>query len=118
MLATVLGDFSDQDQVLKAIYEHPGASSNELAKGLAWAMRDGKPYGVRVRRAAERLAGDGLILKHRGAWVLAAKGEKELNNLERKVPGQNYPLTGGAAADGAGTDGQNAVVPGRPIFPP
>jgi hypothetical protein len=75
----------DEDQVLRAIDKHPGASSNELAKGLDWKVRDGKPYGVRVRRAAEKLAGDGLILKHRGAWVLGKQGEKELNNLDSRA---------------------------------
>jgi hypothetical protein len=76
---------SDQDRVLRAIFERPGESSNEIAKHLGWAMRDGKPYGVRVRRAAERMAGDGLLTKHRGEWILAARGEKELNNLDRKI---------------------------------
>jgi hypothetical protein len=76
---------SDQDRVLRAISDQPGESSNEIAKRLGWAMRDGKPYGVRVRRAAERMAGDGLLVKHRGEWILSARGEKELNNLDRKI---------------------------------
>lgn len=76
---------SDQDRVLRAIFDRPGESSNEIAKHLGWAMRDGKPYGVRVRRAAERMAGDGLLIKHRGEWVLSPRGEKELNNLDRKT---------------------------------
>jgi hypothetical protein len=41
-----------------------------------------------------------------------------LNNLDRKSPGQNYPLTGSVAANGAGTLDQNTVVPMTPIFPP
>jgi AAA domain/Bifunctional DNA primase/polymerase, N-terminal/Primase C terminal 2 (PriCT-2) len=76
---------SDQDCVLRAISDQPGESSNEIAKRLGWAMRDGKPYGVRVRRAAERMAGDGLLMKHRGEWILSARGEKELNKLDRKI---------------------------------
>lgn len=107
----------DEDQVLRAIDKHPGASSNELARGLDWKMRDGKPYGVRVRRAAEKLAGDGLILKHRGAWVLSKQGEKELNNLDSRAA-KTYPLTPGAAPIGAGTDGQNNVVSMLPVIPP
>ena len=51
----------DEDVVLRAIEAQPGASSNELAKAIGWQMRDGRPYGIKVRRAAERLAGDGLI---------------------------------------------------------
>jgi Bifunctional DNA primase/polymerase, N-terminal/AAA domain/Primase C terminal 2 (PriCT-2) len=93
---------SDQDRVLRAISERPGESSNEIAKRLGWAMRDGKPYGVRVRRAAERMAGDGLLTKHRGEWVLSARGEKELNNLDRKI------------AVPSGT----SAVPLLPPFPP
>jgi AAA domain/Bifunctional DNA primase/polymerase, N-terminal/Primase C terminal 2 (PriCT-2) len=78
---------SDQDRVLRAIYDRAGESSNKIAEHLGWKMRDGKPYGVRVRRACERMAGDGLVLKHRGAWVLSARGEKELNGLDRLKPG-------------------------------
>ena len=78
---------SDQDRVLHAIHEHPGKSSNDIAKHLGWAMRDGKPYGVRVRRACERMAGDGLVLKHRGEWVLSPRGEKELNRLDKVSAG-------------------------------
>jgi hypothetical protein len=93
---------SDQDRVLRAISERPGESSNEIAKHLRWAMRDGAPYGMRVRRAAERMAGDGLLMKHRGAWILSARGEKELNNLDRKI------------AVPSGT----SAVPALPPFPP
>jgi hypothetical protein len=75
---------SDQDQVLRAIYDAPGASITDIARKLGWTMRDGKPYGVRVRRAAEKLAGDGLLIKHRGNWMLAPRGEKELNKLDLK----------------------------------
>jgi hypothetical protein len=57
------------------------------------------------------------VLKHRGEWALSARGEKELNNLDRKMPGKKFPLTGGAAPGGTGTDGQNSVVPPMPIFP-
>jgi hypothetical protein len=75
---------SDQDRVLRAIYDRPGESLSEIAKHLGWNMRDGKPYAMRVKRAAERLAGDGLLLKHRGAWALSERGGKELNALDRK----------------------------------
>jgi hypothetical protein len=89
---------SDQDRVLQAICDRPGESSNKIAEHLGWKMRDGKPYGVRVRRACERMAGDGLLLKHRGAWVLSSRGEKELNNLDRVRAG-------------------TPAVPGMPLFP-
>jgi hypothetical protein len=78
---------SDQDRVLRAIEEQPGKSAPDIAKHLGWAMRDGKPYGVRVRRACERLAGDGLLMKHRGTWVLSGRGQVELNNLDKARAG-------------------------------
>ena len=76
----------DEDVVLRAIEAQPGASSNELAKAIGWQMRDGRPYGIKVRRAAERLAGDGLIQKHRGSWMLSRDGERELNRADRNAP--------------------------------
>ena len=106
--AMVASGRRDADQVLGAIERQPGASSNDLAKALGWAMRDGRPYGVKVRRAADKLATDGLIHKHRDAWALTAKGEKELNTMDR----QTYPLT-----PTPGTNAQTAVPP-LPILPP
>lgn len=80
---------SDQDRVLRAIYDAPGKSYPEIAKLLGWTMGDGKPYAVKVRRAAERLAGDGLLMKERGAWVLTPRGERELNKLDAAPSRQN-----------------------------
>lgn len=75
---------SDQDVVLRAISDNPGKSYADLAKLLGWTMGDGKPYAVKVRRAAERLAGDGLLIKERGNWVVASRGERELNKLDQR----------------------------------
>lgn len=97
---------SDQDRVLRAIYEAPGKSYPEIAKHLGWTMAGGRPYSVKVRRAAERLAGDGLILKHRDHWVLSSRGEKELNKLDRvhlRVDSE--------------TNGQNSGVSPMPALP-
>ncbi|MDF3811284.1 AAA family ATPase [Rhodopseudomonas sp. BAL398] len=94
---------TDEDMVLRAIDGNPGASSNELAKVLDWKMRDGRPYGMRVRRASEKLAGDGLIGKHRGEWTLSARGEKELNRLDKRA---------------TGTNGLNSLVSILPQMPP
>jgi hypothetical protein len=81
----------DEDVLLRAVEKHPGASSNELAKAVGWSMRDGKPYKVKVQRIAKRLENDGLITKHRGAWVLTAKGQKELNRLDgAQTPGTHH----------------------------
>jgi hypothetical protein len=95
VMATPIDDFqrqamavterNDQDQVLKAIEDLPGASLNKIAEHLNWRMRDGKPYGMRVTRAMRKLANDGLVMKHRDEWVLSKDGQKELNNLDRKA---------------------------------
>jgi hypothetical protein len=105
--AKVAAGRRDEDHVLAAIEKHPGASLIALAEALGWAMRDGKPYGVRVRRAAEKLAADGLVHKHRGALALTSKGEKELNAMDGR---KTYTLT-------PGTNGRNNAVPLTPLLP-
>jgi hypothetical protein len=75
---------SDQDRVLRAISDAPGKSYADIAKQLGWTMSGGQPYAVKVRRAAERLAGDALLIKERGNWVLTSRGERELNKLDQR----------------------------------
>jgi hypothetical protein len=77
----------DEDAVLRAIEGHPKASYEALAKVLNWSTRDGKPYKMKVQRAAERLAQQALIMKHRRGshWVLTKDGEKELNRLDLEL---------------------------------
>jgi hypothetical protein len=101
----------DEDLVLRAIETNPGASSSKLAEALGWAMRDGKPYAVKVRRACERLAQAGMIMKERrgDAWVLTKDGEKELNKLDRAAANENNVLTA------TGTNGRNTTVPPMPF---
>ena len=93
-------DRSDEDAVLRAIEAHPGASSGDLAKALGWMMRDGNPYSVKVRRAIEKLGIAGLVVRHRGSYMLTAKGQKELNRLDSAgttlVPGTPIPTPRGA----------------------
>jgi hypothetical protein len=82
-----------EDGLLRAIEKHPRASLRELAEALRWLDKAGKPVPEKVRRAAELLAREKLILKHRGAWQLTQKGQKELNELDRAKADSNYPLT-------------------------
>ena len=91
----------DEDVVLRAVESHPGVSSNDMAKAIGWTLRDGRPYGVKVRRTLDKLAEAGLVHKHRDTWALTAKGEKELNAL-----------------DGGGTKDRNTIVSPMPILPP
>lgn len=82
-----------EDMLLKAIFEHPGASLRTLATTLSWVDGKGQPSAMRVARAADVLAKEKLIQKHRGAWQCTSAGQKELNNLEISArPGENYPL--------------------------
>ncbi len=93
----------DEDSMLRAIEAQPSASLSDLARVVGWRMRDGKPYAVKAKRAVEKLHKDGLIHRHRDAWALTAKGEKELNRLERKHPA---------------TPSVNNSVQPQPILPP
>jgi hypothetical protein len=71
-----------EDLLLRAIEKHPEASLRELALALGWLDSKGKPYVMKVTRAAEKLDSEKLIRKHRGTWQLTAAGEKELNRLD------------------------------------
>jgi hypothetical protein len=85
--AMVAAGRRDEDRVLLAIREYPGASTAELAEKLGWAMRDGKPYKVKVQRAIDQLMRDKLVAKHRDSWTLTAQGEKEFQRLKNDEPG-------------------------------
>ncbi len=74
----------DEDQLLKAIAENPGASQNKLATALDWYMKNGEPYRMKVSRAAGTLKKQKMICDHRDAWVLTPAGRTELKRLEEK----------------------------------
>jgi hypothetical protein len=100
-----------EDGLLRAIEKYPGASLRELAEALRWLDKAGKPVAEKVRRAAELLAREKLIVKHRGAWQLTPKGQRELNDLDRTTADGNYPLTGVTLP-------VTATVQFPPIMPP
>ncbi|WP_441268297.1 AAA family ATPase [Bradyrhizobium sp. 215_C5_N1_1] len=72
-----------EDDLLKVIFEHPGASLRALAVALRWLDSKGQPNPMKVSRAADVLAREKLIQKHRNAWQVTSKGEIELNKIER-----------------------------------
>jgi hypothetical protein len=76
----------DEDQLLKAIAENPGASQNKLAIALGWLMGTGEPYRMKVSRAAQTLKRQKMISDHRGAWKLSEAGRAELKLLAEKHP--------------------------------
>lgn len=81
-----------EDMLLKAIFEHPGASLRALAAALKWVDGKQQPNAMKVSRAADVLAREKLIQKHRGSWQCTSAGEKELNKLDRPA-NVTYPLT-------------------------
>ncbi len=96
-----------EDQLLKAIYEHPGASLRALAVALMWLDGKGQPNAMKVSRAADVLAREKLVRKHRGSWQLTSAGEVELNKTERPASG-NYLLNPAVTSH----------VTDKPPFPP
>ncbi len=98
-----------EDQLLKVIFEHPGASLRALAVALRWLDSKQQPNAMKVSRAADVLAREKLIQKHRGTWQCTAAGEKELNRLETSAAANiTYPLTSTVTPP----------VTGMPPFPP
>jgi hypothetical protein len=66
----------DEDHVLVAMLENPGASISSLAEFLSWFFSSGEPAKSRVQRALERLEKDRLVKKQRGTvWELTDAGK-------------------------------------------
>lgn len=100
-----------EDDLLKAIYEQPGASLRALAGHLRWLDSRQQPNAMKVSRAADVLAREKLVRKHRGTWQLTAAGEVELNKLDR--PANNtYPLNPTVTSHVTGPQ-QLPPIPGR-----
>jgi hypothetical protein len=96
-----------EDMLLKAIYDHPGASLRALATALAWLDSRGQPNAMKVSRAADVLAREKLVQKHRGNWQLTSAGGIELNKMDRTA-NVTYPLNPALTAN----------VTGAPLLPP
>jgi len=76
----------DEDQLLKAIAENPGASQNKLATALGWYMGNKEPYRMKVSRAANNLKKQKMIRDHRGAWEPTPAGRAELKRPAERQP--------------------------------
>jgi hypothetical protein len=59
----------EEDQVLKAMHEDPGASMAEIATRLGWSIHRGgnagKPYKAKVQRIIQKLDREGAVAKSR-----------------------------------------------------
>ena len=71
----------DEDLLLKAIADNPGESPNKLAARFGWEMGNGKPYRMKVIRAADTLKKQKMICDHRDAWKVTLAGRAELKRL-------------------------------------
>jgi hypothetical protein len=76
----------DEDRLLKAIAENPSASPNKLAAALGWSRKNGDPYRMKVKRAAQTLKKQKLICDRRDAWELTAAWRAELKRLAKQGP--------------------------------
>jgi hypothetical protein len=88
----------DEDAVLRAVDQRPGASPTDIARVLGWKLRavEGKeaaPHHVKAKRTLERLQSEKLVDVRRGGWHLTPKGQKDLNEADAVAkPAAPFPL--------------------------
>jgi antitoxin component HigA of HigAB toxin-antitoxin module len=77
---------SNQDELLRAMLEHPGLSLNELAKELGWKTVDGRVNKRRVQIDMDVLKKNKLVEQRRdGHYVLTKKGQEEAEKIPARV---------------------------------
>jgi 5S rRNA maturation endonuclease (ribonuclease M5) len=67
---------SDQDRLMRAMHDHPGASVADLAMACCWLGSDNQPQKSRVHRILTSLKAEKFVEKRRGTWTLTGKGQK------------------------------------------
>lgn len=87
---------SDAIAVLRMICRDRGKGASDLARGLRWFRRavDGKPpapHHMRVVRAVAVLKADKLVEERLRKWYTTTKGEKELNEMDRRAAAMQPP---------------------------
>jgi hypothetical protein len=75
---------SDEDLLLKAMSDTPGASISDLAQQLGWYTAAGKPYRSKVQRIMARLKQFKLITRERDGFTLTEKGRKAVEKGQPK----------------------------------
>jgi hypothetical protein len=74
--------FNDENRLLQAIADNPGASRAKLALALGWLMRDGDPYKKKVERCAAKLIKQKLAAEERGGTlILTTEGLKTVQKF-------------------------------------
>lgn len=84
-----------ENQLLKAVHDHPEASLRDLAEALGWRYRTGQPDQSKATRALKALAAAKLLRQHGRRWQLTPAGETELNRSEQAAepaPHDEKPL--------------------------
>jgi hypothetical protein len=73
----------DENRLLMAIVENPGATQRDWAKQCGWVNSTGAPQTSRMTRVIGRLKTDKLIKQNRGTgpWLLTQKGTAEVKKL-------------------------------------
>ncbi|MDB5605089.1 MAG: RecA-family ATPase [Bradyrhizobium sp.] len=72
-----------ENQLLKAVHDHPEASLRDLAEMLGWRYKTGQPDQSKVTRALKALAGAKLLRQYGRRWQLTPAGETELKRPEQ-----------------------------------
>jgi hypothetical protein len=68
---------SDENRILMALVDQPGASFVRLSDLCGFSV-EGRPQKTRVARAIDRLKDDKLVVKHRRKYRITKKGAKEV----------------------------------------
>jgi hypothetical protein len=69
---------NNEDKLLEAIAEVPGASYTDLAKECGFSMKNGEPYKMLAQRLVTALERAKMIKKQGGRWVLTKAGKERL----------------------------------------
>jgi hypothetical protein len=69
----------DEELALQALATNPRASFADLAAGLGWYAKNGRPNRSKAQRALGRLQRDKLIKRDRGRYEITEKGQKAVN---------------------------------------
>lgn len=75
----------NEDAVLVAMLDHPGASMAQIASELGWLTgKMNTPYSTKVERAIHILEKDYMVKQHRGrTWYLTKYGETEAEKIKQ-----------------------------------
>jgi hypothetical protein len=71
---------NEEDQLMKAVNDHPNCSQAELARHLGWNSRKGEPQRFKVSRIVKELKKQKLVEEGRAGITLTEKGKKAIKD--------------------------------------